>query len=85
MVDRIKNKVAIIIGASQGIGEAVAIRLAEEGAKLVLGDIKIESGKLLASKLEKNGNEVIFIKTDISSRKEVISLVEQKSQELANN
>ena len=35
MVDRIKNKVAVVIGASQGIGEGIAIRLAEEGAKLV--------------------------------------------------
>ena len=53
MVDRIKNKVAVVIGASQGIGEGIAIRLAEEGAKLVLGDIKKESGEALADKLKK--------------------------------
>ena len=46
MADRIKNKVAVVIGASQGIGEGIAIRLAEEGAKLVLGDIKKESGEV---------------------------------------
>ena len=77
MVDRIKNKVAVVIGASQGIGEGIAIRLAEEGAKLVLGDIKKESGEALADKLKKKGSEVLFIKTDISSLQEVRNLVKQ--------
>ena len=77
MVDRIKNKVAVVIGASQGIGEAVAIRLAEEGAKLALGDIKIESGKLLANKIKDKGSEVLFIKTDTSSLTDVRSFVNQ--------
>ena len=42
-----KNKVAIITGASSGLGKADALRLSEEGAKLVLTDIKVDEGKLI--------------------------------------
>ena len=45
---RVSNKVAIITGAASGLGKADAIRLSEEGAKLVLTDINAQEGKLVA-------------------------------------
>ena len=44
---RISNKVVIITGAASGLGKADAIRLSEEGAKLVLTDINVQEGKLV--------------------------------------
>ena len=62
-MDRVKNKVAIITGASSGLGKADALRLSEEGAKLVLTDIKVDEGKLVAQECM---NQAIFVEQDVS-------------------
>lgn len=48
---RLKNQVAIITGAAQGLGEALAIRLAEEGARVVVADMNFEAAQKVASGL----------------------------------
>ena len=45
MTGRIQDRVAIITGAGSGIGEATAIRFAQEGAKVVIAEINSENGK----------------------------------------
>ena len=60
---RVSNKVAIITGAASGLGKADAIRLSEEGAKLVLTDINVQEGKLVAKDCK---NEVLFFEQDVS-------------------
>ncbi len=64
MSKRFKNKVCVITGAAQGIGEGVALRMAKEGARLVLvdrSDILFE----LSAKLEKKGVEVLALTGDM--------------------
>ncbi|WP_448211687.1 SDR family NAD(P)-dependent oxidoreductase [Colwellia sp. MEBiC06753] len=61
------NKVAIITGASQGLGKQLAIELATRGAKLVLGDIKAEQLKDFAATLTAKGCEVAFLAGDVST------------------
>jgi NAD(P)-dependent dehydrogenase (short-subunit alcohol dehydrogenase family) len=74
------NKSALIFGAASGIGRGVALRLASEGAKIVLADIDEE--KLLQTEEECRdlGAEAVFVRTDISSvdeiRRAVMSIVE---------
>ena len=58
---RLAGKVALIIGAARGIGEGIASRFAEEGARLVLGDTDVEAGQATAARLDAR-----FIETDIS-------------------
>ena len=60
---RVKNKVAIITGAASGLGKADAILLSEEGAKLVLTDIKVDEGKKVAQECK---NDALFFEQDVS-------------------
>lgn len=60
---RLKNKVAIITGASQGMGESHARMFAKEGAKVIMTDINEDQGIKLASTL---GENVIFIRHDVT-------------------
>ncbi len=48
---RLKDKVVLITGAAQGLGEALAIRLSEEGAKVVVGDMNLEGAEAVAAQL----------------------------------
>ena len=49
---RLKNKVAIITGAGQGLGEAIALRLTREGCKTVVADIDLEKAKEVTQKIK---------------------------------
>jgi NAD(P)-dependent dehydrogenase (short-subunit alcohol dehydrogenase family) len=63
---RLKDKVAVITGAGQGIGRAYAHRFAREGAKVVVGEIDEKNGANVARELEELGGEALFVKTDVS-------------------
>jgi NAD(P)-dependent dehydrogenase (short-subunit alcohol dehydrogenase family) len=63
---RLANKVAIITGVGAGIGEAIAIRFAEEGARLVLNDINEAAGHAAVKKIRDMGAEAILAVADIS-------------------
>jgi 3alpha(or 20beta)-hydroxysteroid dehydrogenase len=61
---RLDGKVAIITGASQGMGESHARTFAAEGAKVTLTDINAEAGQALADSI---GASAIFVKQDVAS------------------
>jgi len=65
---RLKDKVAIITGAAQGIGAAYAVGFAREGAKIVIADIM--DGENAVKRIVKEGSEAIFIKADVSKEVE---------------
>ena len=70
-MDRLKDKVIVITGATKGIGEAAAYLFAKEGAKLIINGRNIEDGCRIENKIRKNGSEAYFFKADISNAKEV--------------
>ncbi|MCJ7558748.1 MAG: glucose 1-dehydrogenase [Gammaproteobacteria bacterium] len=69
-MDRLNNKVALVTGAANGIGLAVARRLAEEGARVLLTDINASQGEAAAGELTKAGLAVRFFKHNVVKRDE---------------
>lgn len=63
MKARGNDKVAIITGAGQGIGETYAKRLAAEGARVVIAELNEEQGRRVAEEI---GGNAIFVKTDVA-------------------
>jgi NAD(P)-dependent dehydrogenase (short-subunit alcohol dehydrogenase family) len=63
---RFTDKVAIVTGAAQGIGEAYARALAAEGASVVVADLNEDSGNRVAKEIEAAGGTALFVRTDVS-------------------
>ena len=63
----IKDQVAIVTGGATGIGQQTALRLAREGAKVVIADINIDGANKVAEEIKALGQEVIALKVDITS------------------
>jgi 3alpha(or 20beta)-hydroxysteroid dehydrogenase len=64
-VGNLEGKVAIISGAARGLGAAIAVRFAAEGARVVLGDVRHEQGRAVAKEL---GVHARYCELDVSSR-----------------
>ncbi|MEU7856787.1 SDR family oxidoreductase [Nonomuraea sp. NPDC049141] len=71
----IEGKVVAITGASSGIGEAIALLLAERGAKVVLGARRTERLEALAARIEKAGGAAAWARTDVKRREDLAGLV----------
>ena len=71
------EKVCLITGGAQGIGEACARLFLEQGAKVVIVDIQSERGQSLASQLQQQGHEILFIASDIGNKVEVDAVIKQ--------
>lgn len=63
---RVEGKVALVTGASLGIGCAAAFMLAREGAKVVLTDVKEREGSALADQIADEGGEAVFLTHDVA-------------------
>ncbi len=66
MAGRLLGKVALISGAARGQGEAEARLFAQEGARLVLGDILVEEGQRVAADIQAQGGQAVFAKLDVT-------------------
>jgi 3-oxoacyl-[acyl-carrier protein] reductase len=73
---RLKDKVAIVVGGSNGIGKATSQTLAREGAKVVIADLDIEGANKLANELGGKKFPTIAIKVDMTNPNEVNQMVE---------
>ena len=76
MYDMLKSKTAIVTGAAQGIGKAIAARFLEEGASVVLCDIDGEKVKNAALELDASGAKTLGVKTDVTKKSDVQAVVD---------
>lgn len=74
---RLAGKIAIVTGAGTGIGEAIAVVYAEEGAKVVVSDINDANGATVVNIIKQGGGEAMYIACDVSDPKQVESLIDQ--------
>ena len=77
MFNMLTGKVAIITGASSGIGQATAIALAKAGAKVAIGARRIDRLEQVKSEIEKIGGEVMMQKLDVTKKSECDTFVDQ--------
>ncbi len=76
-IEKMKNKVIIITGASSGIGEACAMAYAQKGSKIVLAARNLEKLKAVEQKIIATGSEVIAVRCDVSISQDCENLIEQ--------
>lgn len=72
----VQGKVAIVTGASRGIGRSIATVFGEHGMKVVLAARSQEQGQAVADEIRADGGEAVFVRTDCSSTEEIKRLVD---------
>ncbi|WP_192349125.1 SDR family NAD(P)-dependent oxidoreductase [Algoriphagus sp. Y33] len=80
-MNRLENKVALITGASRGMGEAHAREFINQGAKVILADVREEMGEALAKEL---GENALFVKLDVTNVKDWENAVKQGEAKFGN-
>jgi 2-hydroxycyclohexanecarboxyl-CoA dehydrogenase len=79
---RLSGKVAIVTGAAQGIGRAIATRLAEEGAKVAIADINDGAAAQTAQEIRASGGQALAVKLDVTRMEQTSAAVETVEREL---
>lgn len=74
------GKVAIITGAGSGLGQAAALKLAEQGASIVVVDLVEKTGLETVKQIEQLGSKAIFVQADVSKAAEVENYVKKRSK-----
>ena len=80
----LNNKVAVITGAAEGIGKAIAVAAAAQGMKLVLADISASKLDATVQEFKTNGIAVIGVVTDVASEAAIEHLANQAFNEFGN-
>jgi NAD(P)-dependent dehydrogenase (short-subunit alcohol dehydrogenase family) len=73
-MQRLRDRVAVITGGASGIGAATARRFVAEGAAVVIADLQVQQGEVLAAEL---GERAAFVRTDVRREAEVQAAIQQ--------
>lgn len=78
----IKGKVALVTGAGQGIGRAISLRLANDGADITIVDLNEEKMRTVADEVRAVGRKATVFRADVSKRDDVYAAVDHAEKEL---
>jgi len=73
----LKGKVALVTGGAQGIGRAIGVRLAQEGASVAIADVNIDLAQTALAEMKSWGSEAVAFKADISDSSQVEELIKK--------
>ena len=74
---RLKDKKAIVTGAGQGIGRSIALKLAQEGADVVIAEMNPDTGTQTAKEVQAMGRKALSVFLDVANQKQVQAMVDQ--------
>jgi NAD(P)-dependent dehydrogenase (short-subunit alcohol dehydrogenase family) len=72
---RLNERISIVTGSAGGIGRAIALAMAEAGARVVVSDVRVDQGEATVSAIQAAGGEAIFVACDVSNADQVSQLV----------
>ena len=78
---KLENKNAIVTGSARGIGKAIAMKLASEGANVVIVDVNIDAAQETAKEIQAMGRKSFALKVDVTSYAEVEGMINKTKQE----
>lgn len=78
---KLNGKVAIVTGAGRGIGRAIALRLASDGATMVVSDVNLDNVTKVAEEIKAQGGRARALRTDVTSEADVKELVDTAVRE----
>jgi L-rhamnose 1-dehydrogenase len=73
---RFQDKVTIVTGAARGIGQAIALRFGQEGARLAIVDLREEEGRATVRLIKAAGGQAVFVRADVSDQRQVQAMVD---------
>jgi 3-oxoacyl-[acyl-carrier protein] reductase len=78
---RLDSKVAIVTGGAKGLGKAYCLKMAEEGARVVVSDILQKEAEEVAGEIRAKGGKAIAVKADVTSEEDAIRLADKTVKE----
>ncbi|MGF7047255.1 NAD(P)-dependent dehydrogenase (short-subunit alcohol dehydrogenase family) [Paenibacillus sp. DS2015] len=73
---RIKDKVAVVTGAASGMGKAIALLYAKEGAKVVVSDLNLDGANVTVEEIKSNGGTAIAVKANVAVEEDIQRLID---------
>ena len=81
---KLKDRIAIVTGGGKGIGAEICLRLASEGAKIVIAEMDIENGEKISKKIQDNNGEAIVVETNVAEEDSANNMAEAAIKKFGN-